>query len=159
MLLCVIAIFYNQFYPLFEVKVKLLRALYTQHLRKNISLKAWTSNMKGVCDVLRIDITSSPVIVPHDKKLCFLKTDRRRWDMSFILKQPDDSIEYFKALQSFIPYLENNFDMDMNGAYLQPMSYRHTIIQMIHHTKITCNRGLWGPLVLLFLVRCAWTFY
>ena len=86
--------FYNRFCPLFEVKVKPLRALYTKYLHKDIPPLAWNQHLKDLFSALKTDVTSSPVMARFDRaKPYLLKIDWRSRTMSFIVMQPDDSPE------------------------------------------------------------------
>ena len=42
--------------------------------------------------------------------------------MSFVMMQPDDSAESARALETLIPYEDNNFETNMKGPRLRPIS-------------------------------------
>ena len=65
-----------------------------------------------------------------------------------ILMQPDNSAESYKATKSLIPYADNVFDTDMNGARLQPIESGCrlcTNAESHHHSFIgDIGTGRWG---------------
>ena len=106
---------------MFEVKVKLLRVLYTEYLQQSFPAHEWTNDMNKLFDTLKSDVTCSPVMGRFDcTRPCFLKTDWSSRDMLLIVMQVDDSAESIKVLENLQPYQDNEFDTHINGARLQP---------------------------------------
>ena len=141
--------YYNRFCPLFEVRARPLRTLYTEHLHKKIPSTAWTPELKRLFESLKHDVTSSPVLARYDSsKPCFLKTDWSSRAMSFILMQPDNSSESSAALKKTIPYQDNNFETTLGGARLQPIASGCRLCtesESHHHSFIgEIGAGRWG---------------
>ena len=141
--------YYNRFCPLFEVRVRPLRTLYSSYLHKKIPASAWTEDLKCLFSDLKESITSSPVLARYDHtKPCFLKTDWSSRAMSFILMQPDSSAESALALVDVTPYHDNKFELTFDGARLQPIASGCRLCtenESHHHSFIgEIGAGRWG---------------
>ena len=141
--------FYKKFSPLFEVKAKPLRTLYTKWHHKNIPLSAWTPPLRRIFEDLKSDITSSPVMARYDStKPCFLKTDWSSRAMSFILMQPEDTEASAIALKLLQSTGVNQFDASLDGPRLQPIDAGCrlcTEAESHHHSCIgEIGAGRWG---------------
>ena len=116
--------FYAKFSPLFQLKMIPLRQLYLQYISKPIPQMAWTPEMISLFQLMKKEMTSSPVLARYDStKPTFLKTDYSALEMAYIIMQPEDSDEARLATKK--PENEGicDFDVNMKGARLKPITF------------------------------------
>ena len=116
--------FYNHYPPFMEMRLKPLRLLYRQYLRKDIPLMAWSPQLIELFQDIKRMITSSPLLVRFNPaKPVFLKTDWSASGMAWILMQPDDSPASVAATHLLKEKGTNLFDATMDGPRLLPVRF------------------------------------
>ena len=116
--------FYNHYPPFMEMRMKPLRALYRQYLRKDIPLVAWNPQLVQLFQDIKTMITSSPLLARFNPaKPVFLKTDWSASGMAWILMQPDDSPQSLAATKLLADEGINKFDTKLDGPRLIPVRF------------------------------------
>jgi len=125
---------------MFQVLVIPLRQLYLKYIRKPIPPAMWTPELLDLFELLKVAITSSPVLARYNSSLpTFLKTDWSAVGMDFIIMQTNNDKVSLDALELLRTTGENNFDKSMNSPRLRPIlfgSRKYTATESHYHSFV-----------------------
>ena len=119
-----LVIFYHNYAPYLEMRIKLLRKLIKTYFRKNIPAMAWSPDLAELFRDIKVSITSSPVLARYDPgKPTLLKSDWSAEGMGYISMQPASDKSSVEATVLLLKTGDCVFDTTKFGARLQPILF------------------------------------